>query len=238
MRIAITVLTLATILMTPVFSSASEYTDFTKELAAPYSHFKKALSLTSKKDDAEKAKEAIANFMAGWEKVAVKYGKDVPSVFSATENFPALIARPVEIGRNAAALMEKGEIAAAHKALEEVRYLMWSLRVRNGIVALADKANSFHEAMEIVLDKGDEAKGADALKSVDERFGPWLAVSWEEVALAPVAANQAAAIAVVMVEGRSAIAALRKAMGSGDRQAVKSSGTAVKNAYKKIFFMD
>lgn len=222
----------------PFAAGASDYTTFTKDLVSPYSYYKKSLSLTSKKEDAEKAKAAIAAFTREWENLSAKYAKDVPEPFAKEKEFTALIARPVTVGREAAALMAKGEVKAAHGLLEEVRYLMWSLRVRNGIVALADKANSFHEAMEIVLDKGDEAKGAEALKSVDERFGPWLAVSWEEVALAPVAANQAAAIADVMVEGRSAIAALRTALGSGDRQAIKSSGTAVKNAYKKIFFMD
>lgn len=222
----------------PTLSTASEYQVFTKDLAAPYGHFKRALSLTSKKDDAAKAKEAITSFVAGWDKLAAKYGKDVPSVFSATENFPVLIARPVEIGRNAAALMEKGEIAAAHKALEEVRYLMWNLRVRNGIVDLADKANNFHEAMEIILDKAAEAKDPAALRSIEERFGAWLAVAWEEVALAPVVPEKASAMVVTMAEGRTAIAGLRTALQTGDKAGLKSQGTAVKNAYKKIFFMD
>lgn len=238
MRNTYFVLAVSLLLLMPAGSFASDYSAFTKDLAVPYRQYKQSLSLTSKKEDAEKAKAAISAFIDGWEILATKYGKDVPTVFSAVKGFPELIARPVTVGRDAKALMEKGEIKMAHNALEEVRYLMWNLRATNGIVALADKANNFHEAMEIVLDKADEAKDAAAMKNIEARFGSWLAVAWEELALAPAAERSTPVFAATLLDGRSAVSGLRTALQSGDRQAAKQYGTAVKNSYKKIFFMD
>lgn len=236
MRFNLSALTLAALLTIPAVVPASDYATFNKDLSLPYSHFKKSLSLTSKKEDADKAKAAIAAFTTEWEKLAAKYSRDVPTVFAAVTDFPAVIARPVAIGKETRALMEKGEVKAAHNLLEEVRYLMWNLRVTNGVVSLADKANNFHEAMEIILDKADEAKDAAGLRQVEARFGPWLAVSWEEVALAPESALPP--VKAALTEGRTSVAALRTALQNGDKAAIKQQGTAVKNAYKKIFFMD
>ena len=235
------VLCLATMFMllaAPVGVMASDYAAFTKDLAAPYSEYKKSLSLTSKKEDAEKAQLAIAAFVSGWEKLAAKYGKDVPTVFAATKDFPAVIARPVAVGKEAQALVKNGDVKAAHAVLEEVRYLMWNLRATNRIVALADKANNFHEALESVLDRSEHAKESAGLLAVEERFGPWLAVSWEEIALAPASETSAPGFPVLLQDGRASIAALRAALRSGDRAAVKQQANAVKNAYKKVFFMD
>jgi hypothetical protein len=236
MRSILSALTLGTLLVAPVVAMGSDYADFNKDLSLPYSHYKKSLSLTSKKEDADKAKVAIAAFTTEWGKLAAKYSKDVPDVFASVKDFPALIARPVAVGTEARELMEKGDVKTAHNLLEEVRYLMWNLRVTNGIVALADKANNFHEAMEIILDKADEAKDANGLRQVEARFGPWLMVAWEEVALAPESALSS--VKTTLVEGRASVAALRTALKNGDRAAIKQQGTAVKNAYKKIFFMD
>lgn len=219
-------------------ATASDYAVFCRDLAAPYSDFKKSLSLTSKKEDSEKAKLAINSFISGWEKLASRYASDAPTVFAAEKDFQALINRPVAVGKEAAALMAKGEIKAAHNLLEEVRYLMWQLRVTNGVVSLADKVNNFHEAMEIVLDKADETKDPAKWKAVEYRYGAWLAVTWEELNLAPAQETSSPAFKAAFKDGRDAIKALRAALVHADQTNIKQSGSAVKTAYKKVFFLD
>lgn len=217
---------------------ASEYAAFTSDLVKPYGYFKQALSLTSKKEDIEKAKTAVASLIESWGTFSAKYATDVPKPFIKLPDFSSRIKRPVEVGRKAAEFLKNGDVKQAHMVLEEIRYLMWDLRVKSSIVSLSDKANNFHEVMEIVLDRSEHAKDGGGMLAVEERFGPWLAVAWEELALAPASETSAPGFPVLLQDGRTSVAALRAALRSGDRAAVKQQGNAVKNAYKKVFFMD
>ena len=237
MKIGLTLLTIG-MLLVPFGAFAADYQSFTRDAAVPYSQYKKSLSLTNKIEDAAKAKAAIDAFVTGWTVVADRYGKDRPTVFAAVNDFPALIAKPVQIARDSAALLDKGDVKGAHAKLEDIRYLLWNLRVTNGVNALADRVNSFHEVMEIMLDLADHAKDQAALNGIEGRYGSWFAISWEELKLAPATETGAKGFAEAFAEGRSAIASYRSALRSGDRPAIKTSGNAVKNSYKKIFFMD
>jgi hypothetical protein len=219
-------------------AQASEYAAFTRDLVQPYDYYKKSLSLTSKKEDAEKAKAAIASFIDTWEKFSVTYAADVPKPFAGISDFPTRIKRPVAVGRQAAEYLKAGNVGRAHTALEEVRYLMWEMRVKSGIVSLSDKANDFHEAMEVLLDHAAEAKEPEDAQRVFERYGAWFLIKWDDMANAPDTASVKKSFDPAFEEGRKAVVAWLDALKQGDAATAKKLSGSVKGAYKKVWMLD
>jgi hypothetical protein len=87
---------------------ASEYKDFLRDLAAPYGHFRQSLVLTSNKDNADKARLAIDQFVQGWEGLATRYVADPPAPFAGQADFSAKMKRAIAVGQEAQALMKDG----------------------------------------------------------------------------------------------------------------------------------
>jgi hypothetical protein len=217
---------------------ASEYAAFTSDLVKPYGFFKQSLSLTSKKEDAEKAKTAVASFIEAWGTFSAKYSADVPKPFAKIQDFSSRIKRPVEVGKQAAEFLKDGNVKQAHMVLEEVRYLMWDMRVKSAIVSLSDKANDFHEAMEVVLDHADAAKEPADAKQVFDRYGAWLQIKWEDMLNAPDTESVKKAFDPAFEDGRKAVAAYLASLKQGDAAQAKKLSGGVKGAYKKIWMLD
>lgn len=233
----IVVAVLMTVFLIPALVCAADYAQFRKDLAEPYGQYKKSLSLTSKAENRDKAMAVVAGYIDAWQALAAKYSADAPAPFAAMADFPVALTRSVEVGRQALAALQGNDVAEAHAVLEEVRYLLWEMRVRAGIVSLNDKINDFHEAMEVVLDRAAEQSEAAALPQVGRRYGAWLAIKWEDVATEEVGGDNAVFFNQVIADGRAAVAALRQALAKGDAAAAKKAGNSVKGAYKAIFFL-
>jgi len=217
---------------------ASDYADFLRDMAQPYGQYRQSLSLTSNTDNANKAMQAITQFTQGWETIAAKYATDVPKPFANNVDFAAKITRPIVVGKEALVLMQEGKVARAHLALEEVRYLLWDMRVRAGLNSITDKSNDFHEAMEIIFDQSSSAKNAEELISVGERYGAWLAIKWEDHALADDLALIRKEFDPAFSEGRKAVADYLDALRGGNIDAANKLSRGVKNAYKKMWALD
>lgn len=217
---------------------ASEYAAFTRDLVKPYDFYKKSLSLTSKKEDAEKARAAIASFIDTWEPFATTYAADVPKPFTGIRDFSGKIKRPVAVGRQAAEYLKAGNVGRAHTVLEEVRYLMWELRVTSGIISLSDKANDFHEAMEVILNSAAAAKEPEDAQRIYERYGAWFLIKWNDMANAPDTASVKQAFEPAFEEGRKTVVAYLDALKQGDAAAAKKLSGGVKGAYKKVWMLD
>jgi hypothetical protein len=217
---------------------ASDYAAFTRDLIQPYDYFKKALSLTSKKENAEKAKVAIASFVETWGVLASKYADDVPAPFAGISDFPTRIKRPVEVGRQAAEYLKAGNVGRAHTVLEEVRYLMWEMRVKSGVVSLSDKANDFHEAMEIVLDHAAAAKEKEDAQRVYERYAAWFLIKWDDMANASDIVSVKKSFDPAFADGRKAITGYLESLKQGDVAMAKKLSGSVKNAYKGVWGLD
>jgi hypothetical protein len=218
-------------------ASASEYKTFTRDLVQPYDSYKKLLSLTNKKEDAEKAKAAVSSFIEAWSVFAAKYASDVPKPFAEIRDFSAKITRPIEIGRQAAEYLKMGNVERAHSVLEEVRYLMWEMRITSNIVSLSDKTNDLHEAMEVVLDHAALAKGPEETKKVYDRYGKWFLIKWDDMINAPDVASVKKAFDPVFEDGRKAVAAYLDALKQGDVVLAKNLSGGVKGAYKKVWML-
>jgi len=217
---------------------ASEYAAFTSDLVTPYDFYKKSLALTTKKEDAEKAKSAINSFVEAWSPFAAKYSADRPKPFIRITDFSARIKRPTEIGKQAAEQLKAGNIAQAHAALEEVRYLLWEMRIKSGIVSLSDKANDFHEAMELVLDHAGEAKSADDAKKIFSRYGAWFLIKWDDMANADDIASVRKSFEPAFTEGRKTVVSYLDTLQQGDLTQVKKLSGSVKGAYKRVWMLD
>jgi hypothetical protein len=226
------------LLITAGSASASEYADFLRDMASPYGHYRQSLVLTSSKDNADKAQQAIAQFTQGWEAVAAKYATDAPRPLAGITDFSTKIQRPVAVGKEATALMKEGKVARAHAVLEEVRYLLWDMRVRSGINSIADKSNDFHEAMEVVLDHAADARTPDELKAVGERYAAWLSIKWEDHALAGDLVAIRKEFDPAFTDGRKAVADYLNALHNGDMDAARKLSGGLKNAYKKLWALD
>jgi hypothetical protein len=219
-------------------SLASTYTDFQRDLAVPYGHYRQSLMLTSKKENADQAKLAIEQFIKEWETLSKRYSTDIPTPFVAIADFSSKLQRPVAIGHEAMKLVSEGQVINAHAVLEEVRYLLWGMRIQARLNSVADKANDFHEAMEVVMDQAATAHSAEELTAISQRYGAWLMIKWEEQALADDLTSIRAKFEPALAEGRPVINAYLDALRAGDSVAAKKLTGSIKNAYKKIWLLD
>jgi len=229
---------LVLIVLCAVGAQASEYAAFSRDLVQPYDFYKKSLALTSKKEDADKAKSAINSFVETWGPFAAKYAGDVPKPFAGIADFSTKIKRPAEVGKLAAEQLKTGNITQAHATLEEVRYLMWEMRVKSGIASLSDKANDFHEAMEIVLDHAGDAQSAEDAKKVFKRYGAWFLIKWDDMANADDIASIRKSFDPAFNDGRKAVVGYLDTLKQGDLNQVKKLSGSVKGAYKKVWMLD
>ncbi len=234
----IIVLSIVIGVMFSVTAGASEYSAFTNDMVKPYYHFKNAISLTSKKEDADKAKIAIAAFIEAWGTFAAKYADDMPNQLTGISDFSNRIKRPAEVGRIAADYLKNGNVGRAHTVLEEVRYLLWEMRVKSGIVSLSDKANDFHEAMEILLDHTAAAKEAEDAQHIYERYAAWFLIKWDDISNSADIASVKKTFDPAFIEGRKNILAYLDALKNGDLAGAKKLSGSVKGAYKKIWMLD
>ena len=232
----IAVLMLALIL--PVAAWASEYEAFSRDIMKPYGFYKKSLALTSKEKNQEKAVVVVQKFISSWEKFADKYAQDIPDRLRRVANFSATIKRPVLVGKEALELLQAGEVKKSHHRLEEVRYLLWRMRVEAGVTSLNDKVNDFHEAMEIVLDGIAKDGSPEHLRHLGNRYGAWLAIKWAEVAAAGTSASDQKAFSGAVADGEQAIAGLIEILKKGaDAAAAQKAGKKIKKSYKAVFFL-
>jgi hypothetical protein len=219
-------------------SIASEYSDFLRDLSGPYAHYRQSLMQTSNSDNIEKATQSISQFSIGWKGITEKYAGDPPKPFAAIPGYTEKISRPLTISQEAQVLLAAGKVYEAHALLEEIRYLLWGMRVQAGINSVVDKANDFHEAMEIILDHAAAAKNAVELSAVEARYGAWVAIKWEEHALAADLVSVRKEFDVALADGRKTIADYRTVLRRGDFEAAKKMVAPIKNAYKKIWALD
>jgi hypothetical protein len=217
---------------------AAEYVDFLRDLAGPYAHYRQALMLTSNPDNIDKASQSISQFSLGWKGIVEKYAGDPPKPFATIPGYADKLGRPLTISQEAQALMAAGKVTQAHTVLEDIRYLLWGMRVQAGINSVADKANDFHEAMEIILDHAAAAKSAEELATVEARYGAWVAIKWEEHALAADLGSVRKEFDVALSDGRKTIADYRTLLRNGNLEAAKKMVGPIKNAYKKIWAID
>lgn len=225
------------LLITPCLAISSDYSVFQKDIMEPYGFYKKSLSLTSKETNKDKAINMVEKFVGSWDALAQKYADDVPDQLNRIDDFSKKITRPVTVGKEALEILRAGKVKMAHKQLEEVRYLLWKMRVDAGIVSLNDKINDFHEAMEVVLDGITKSDSPDSLQHLGKRYGDWLAIKWAEIKRTDYSGADKDGFALVLTNGHDAVSELRESLKKGDGIEAKKAGGKIKKSYKGIFFL-
>ncbi len=144
-------------------------------------------------------------------------------------------------------LLNKGDLAGAHAALEEVRDIWVGLRSQRSIPYYVDYLNRYHESMENVTavtagrtaDTVDEAQVQQVAALLPEARARWTATL-----AAPFAASTygfSVAKADELRKGEQAvldgISAVQQALQGGDRGALVRTVEAMKSVYTKTFLM-
>jgi hypothetical protein len=231
------VLILFFIIALPSGIFASDYKDFTQDLIKPYGFYRKSLALTHAKGKEAEARVMITKLISAWQVFAKTYANDKPDAFASIDDFANKISKPVEISSKALVLLEAGKAYLAHIELEEIRYILWDMRVKSQIVCIEDKLNDFHEAMEVVLDDIEEAQRKGKLKQGCSRRDLWLAIKWEEVAQSKGSGCDKQSFEKAIKEGRNAIKGIIKARENGDIEGASEFCKAIKKSFKNIFFV-
>lgn|GEM_PF-2293943 len=223
---------------TASFAAASEYKDFSHDLSKPYSFYRKALAMTTKKDDTEKAKAAINSFVETYSKFSKKYIADPPANFAKDNSYQTSIKRAMDVANESLAYINAGNIGRAHTSLEEIRYIFWKMRVNGGVASLEDKANDFHEAMEVLFNQASASKEPEDLQRLYERYGRWFQIKWEDIKNGDDISKFQANFAPLFAEGKNAIEKYLSTLKKGDYAEAKKLSGAVKSAYKNIWMMN
>lgn len=225
------------LLIIPSFVMASEYAVFKKDIMEPYGFYKKSLSLTSKKENQEKAILVVQKFINSWGILANTYANDVPDQLNQTVDFSKKINRPVTVGEEALLMLKARAVKKAHSHLEEIRYSLWRMRIDAGIISLNDKINDFHEAMEVVLNDITKESSSEQLQHLGQRYGDWLAIKWADVGTVNYSGADPDTFFQVVKDGQKAISNLVEILKKGDAADAKKAGGKVKNSYKDVFFL-
>jgi hypothetical protein len=216
---------------------ASQYQRFKTDIIEPYSYYKKSLALTSKKKNQDKAVYNLEKFVDTWSTFAKKYEHDIPDELKQVNNFNSKINQPYQIAQEALEMLKNNKTKASHIHLEQIRYVLWKMRVDAGIISLNDKINDFHEAMEIVLNGISKGKSPDSLKYLGNRYGKWLEIKWAEVGREVSGVEDKQPFKSAHANGKTAINELYQALINGHFNEARSAGQKLKKSYKAIFFL-
>jgi hypothetical protein len=153
---------------------------------------------------------------------AAKYGSSRPAVFWADRSFGADVAKVAGIISSTDALVREGDLALAHKRLEEIRPVYQDLLKRNGFSMLAVYLVDFHDVMEKVLDAAN-AKDAAAV-----------AVAYAEADAKLKAVEEAANDAEIQAI-RANLEAVRAAAAAGDLETLPAKAGELKASFVKVY---
>lgn len=151
-----------------------------------------------------------------------KYGNSRPANFWADKSFAASVDSVAGIIASSDALVREGDLAAAHKRLEEIRPIYQELLKRNGFSMLAVYLVDFHDVMEKVLDPANAKDAAGVATAYVEADAKLKAV--EE------AADDAEIQAI-----RANLEAVRAAAESGDLESLPAKAAELKSSFVKVY---
>ncbi|WP_273266694.1 hypothetical protein [Flexistipes sinusarabici] len=167
-----------TLLALPAFSSS--YSDFANDMKPAYLAWKQGV-LTTKANNQKNSIKNVNKFLNHWKLLENKYKNNPPEELKQVESFSEDISNVTEVAGKALAEIKNGEVIEAHTTLEKVRYILWNLRAKAGIVTLGDKLNDYHEIMEMILEEVVLMENPGKLKMLAERQGLWLKIKWNEI---------------------------------------------------------
>ena len=223
------------IMSMPVF--AANYEDFAEDIKPAYLTWKQSLILTSRNNQ-DGARQAVQSFQKQWGAVMDKYLGEKPAEISGDIDFDASLKAVSVSMQEAENLINQGRTLGAHYPIEEVRYILWDMRARSGIVTLNDMLNDFHAVMETVIEEVEIALDALELQKIVDRKGLWLKAKWSLVAHEIENGGYGDEMIKTSDFVENAIVMLFKAADEGSLEMSDEAVHMVKKGFKKVFFSD
>ena len=145
--------TLVAILGSSVAFFAMATDPVTDAIQAAYAPYRVALFKTNSKSASE-ALQAVQQAQREWNKVSSQYASKPLAPYDRDGRFAESLEAVAKVYVQAAAEIERNELAQSHDTLEKARDIISELRQRNQVVTYSDHMNAYHEQMEHVLIHG------------------------------------------------------------------------------------
>ncbi len=215
-------------------ASAGPIAEFEGQLREAYASYRGALFQTNQKNQ-QATEAALATFIQKWGVIVGQWAKSPPPQYADDVSFERVLAEVASITKAASVEAGTGKLAEAHQTLEKIRDLLSGLRHRNGIVTFSDRMNSYHEKMEVMLDKKYDGFSPSGLGELREDAAV-LAHLVHEIAENPLAgsggnADYDAAFKALKASVENVLAAAR----AGEAAAAKAALTGLKKPYSQMF---
>jgi hypothetical protein len=218
---------------------AKRQQDFDALLALANTQYKTAL-VSSNQKDTEKATKSVTELAKYWKDVSDLYGRSAPQVFAKDTGWSADLARIIKTVNTAKDAIAKGDLAAGHAAMEPVREILLQVRTRNNAQVFGDKLTIFHAAMEAVTTP-PTGKTVDTLSDADiaavKAATAKMAETWQPIATPPsgLTAEQTTAYQGLAQAQAANLAALDKALTTGDKAGIVQAAGDIKATFTKLF---
>jgi hypothetical protein len=203
--------------------------------------------LSTKRGELAQSGEALARFR----EQAPVISREVMQVFGRQLSDSPRWASVHSVITQAEALLEQGQVEAAHEALEPIRDWLTEDRRQLELEYPVDRLHEFHAAMERVIEMALRADPQQVDSAFRARLGEQAIVAqaaWSRVEQTSfrvpyllATPEQQAAFEQVLAAGQEALRRLHRALGDGDSHAVLESARAIKppliQAYQLLFGM-
>ncbi len=140
---------------------------FMEDFGRVNGYYKQALFLTGQ-NKRDEAKEQYNLFVDTLGTLTIKYSSYKPYFISNDTNFNADLSNVISLSNTARDNVFTGDLATAHKQLEEVRPILQSILKRNGVSSLATALVDFHDIMEKLIEASDKKDADDVLRVYEE----------------------------------------------------------------------
>lgn len=213
---------------------AGPIAEFEAQLRDAYASYRGALFQTNQ-NNKQATEAALTTFTQKWGVIVGQWAKAPPPQYADDTSFERVLGDVASIVRAAGVEAGEGKLAEAHHTLEKIRDLLSGLRHRNGIVTFSDRMNTYHEKMEVMLDKKYGDFSSSGLGELREDAAV-LAHLVHEIAENPLAgsagnADYDAAFRALKASVENVLAAAR----TGDAAAAKAALTGLKKPYSQMF---
>jgi hypothetical protein len=207
---------------------AGPYRDVEDGIANAYAEYRKALFQTNQNNKAA-TETALSAFRLKWQALAVDWNKAAPPQYADDPQFLDAVEKVSTLASQAFSQAAGEELAKSHETLEVIRDVLGELRRRNGLINFSDRMNSYHAQMEHVL----EQKYSSLAQLGDD--GAVLAFLAGDLRKNRPKGIDNLVFDEAMKEIDASIDTLRKAVRSGDADAIEKARKGLKSPYSRMF---
>lgn len=227
-------LVLATGLALPGAAISGPTADFEAALGVAYADYRAALFQTNRKDKAA-TNVALGRFLKNWRQLIAEWSKNPPPHMAEDGDFARSLASVESIALQAEEEVVEENLPKAHETLEAIRDEISVLRERNGLVSFSDRMNSYHERMELVLERPIDRLDAEAIGIFREDAAVLSYLAESIARYAPSTLRNDPKFTAALQALKESVKALIGATRAGDPASTKKALQELKAPYSRMF---